>query len=382
VRRGVGAAVVLLCLAGVAAGQPLFAPGQDPVAGSRVFGAKGCAQCHAIKGVGGKIGPDLARTERPRSFYHLAAALWNHAPKMADRMRELNIARPRLDAYEGADLVAFLFTVDYFDPPGNAETGRRLFRDKRCIMCHQRDGVGGVVGPNLDALGERATPIYVVSAMWNHGPQMAEAMRARKVARPTFKGSELRDLLTYLATPTAGAGDERLYVVPGAADRGRELFTSKGCLECHAVRGLGGKVGPDLADRAVSASILDFAAAMWNKAPAMAAAMKARAIPLPQLQPGEAADILAFLYSVRYIGPSGDPRRGAAVADAKGCVACHASGKRAGDFRRARGLESPAILAALWNHSFISDPTVRSAPWAPMTDAEMLDLIAFLQSAR
>lgn len=381
-RRGVGAGIVLLCLAGVSVGQPLFAPAQDPVAGSHVFGAKGCAQCHSIAGFGGKIGPDLARTERPRSFYHLAAALWNHAPRMADRMRELNIARPRLDAHETADLVAFLFTVDYFDPPGNVETGRRLFRDKRCIMCHQRDGVGGVVGPNLDALGERATPIYVVSQMWNHGPQMAEAMRARKVTRPTFKGSELRDLLAYLASPTARPGDERLYVLPGGADRGRQLFTDKGCLDCHSVRGSGGKVGPDLADRAVSASVLDFAAAMWNKAPAMIAAMKARAIPLPQLQPGEAADILAYLYSVRYMGPTGDPRRGAVVADAKGCVACHGSGKRAGDFRHARGLESSAILAALWNHSFIGDPIVRTAPWAAITDAEMLDLIAFLQSAR
>ena len=171
-------------------------------------------------------------------------------------------------------------------------------------------------------------------------------------------------------------------MLPGNAEQGRRLFTEKHCVECHSVRGAGGKVGPDLADRAVSASVIDFAAKMWNKAPAMGAAMKARAIPVPQLQAGEVADILAFLYSVRYLGPAGDPRRGAAVADAKGCVACHATGKRAGDFRRSRGLESPAILAALWNHGFIGDPTLRTAPWAPMTAGEMLDLIAFLQSAR
>lgn len=42
----------------------------------------------------------------------------------------------------------------------------------------------------------------------------------------------------------------------------------------------------------------------------------------------------------------------------------------------------PAVLAALWNHSFIGDPMVRTAPWAPMTDGEMLDLIAFLQTPR
>jgi len=50
-------------------------PGQDPVAGSRVFDAKGCVKCHALNGSGGKVGPDLARTSRPHSFYDLAAAM-------------------------------------------------------------------------------------------------------------------------------------------------------------------------------------------------------------------------------------------------------------------------------------------------------------------
>jgi cytochrome c2 len=380
----IATALAALCLAGAAAAQPVFAPGQDPTAGSRVFGAKGCARCHAIKGTGGKIGPDLGRTERPRSFYHLAAALWNHAPRMADRMRQVGIARPRLDARESADLVAFLFTVDYFDRPGDADAGRRLFTEKRCVTCHQRGGAGGVVGPNLDALGERATPIYVASAMWNHGPRMAEAMRARGIPRPAFKGAELRDLLAYLATPSSAAVDERVYALPGNAERGRQLFIERGCLECHSVRGAGGRLGPDLADRRTQGGVVDFAAAMWNKAPAMTAAMKTRGIPVPQLQAAEMADILAYLYSVRYIGPSGDPRRGAAIADAKGCLGCHGAGKRAGDFARVRGLEAPAMLAALWNHSFIGDTPERRerVAWAPMTEAEMLDLIAFLQWTR
>jgi len=374
--------VAVLGLAGVAAAQPLFAPGQDPVAGSRVFGAKGCVQCHAIKGTGGTIGPDLGRTERPRSFYHLAAELWNHAPRMADRMRQLGIARPRLDPRETADLVAFLFTVDYFDRPGDPDVGRRLFVAKRCVVCHQRAGVGGVFGPNLDALGERSTPIYVATAMWNHGVQMSEAMRARRIPRPTFTGGELRDLLAYLAPPPAGPGEERLHVLPGNAEQGRRLVIDKGCLECHSVRGLGGRAGPDLADRTVQGSVLDFAARMWNKAPAMTAAMRARAVPVPQLQPGEVADMLAFLYSVRYLGPAGDPQRGAAVAEAKGCPACHGAGRPAGDLRRTRGLEVPAVLAGLWNHSFIAEAPPRRAPWSAMTDVEMLDLMVFLQFAR
>src|SRR5687767_158187 len=113
-RRTLVIASMLLALlaAGDVAAQALFPAAQDPLAGSRVFGAKGCVRCRAVNGAGGKIGPDLGRIERPRSFYDLAAALWNHAGGMAERMRQQGISRPQLDRTEMGDLVAFLFTVD------------------------------------------------------------------------------------------------------------------------------------------------------------------------------------------------------------------------------------------------------------------------------
>jgi len=45
---------------------------------------------------------------------------------------------------------------------------------------------------------------------------------------------------------------------------------------------------------------------------------------------------------------------------------------------------APAILAGLWNHSFLGEPPARRerAAWAPVTDSEMLDLISFLQAGR
>jgi len=377
---------LLLVLAGPALAQPLFSASQDPIAGSRVFGARGCVKCHAVGGVGGKIGPDFARLQRPHSFYDLAAALWNHAPRMADRMRQLGIQRPTLDARETGDLVAFLFTLDYFDPRGNVEAGRRLFGEKRCVVCHQVGGSGGVVGPSLDSLRQYASPIYLAAQMWNHGPQMAEVMRARKIPRPTFKDSELRDLIAYVGAASPVIAQGPLYVLPGRAGRGRTLFAQKRCIECHRAAGQGGTLGPDLAERSVNASLTRFASAMWNKTPAMLDAMKSRAIPVPQLQPDEMADLVAYLYSVRYFAQAGDPKKGVAVASAKGCLGCHGlrgeRGKPAGDLARAKHLESPAaILAALWDHSFIQDPRPQraKAPWAEITPDEMADLVAFLQ---
>jgi mono/diheme cytochrome c family protein len=375
---------LIVLVVSVEAQQP-SAPPQDPVAGSRVFGAKGCGRCHSIQGVGGKEAPDLARAARSRSFYDLAAALWNHAPRMAQRMRQLNIPRPGLDAHESADLVAFLFTSSYFDPPGNPDVGRRLFTAKRCIVCHQVSGVGGVLGPDLSGFQSQATPISLAAAMWSHGPQMAEAMKAKRIARPTFSGTELRDLIAYLG-PSRGTGsDDLLYVLPGNPDVGRGLFATKQCASCHGV-GASGARAPDLADRRRGGSPIEFAAAMWNKAPSMMAAMQTAGIPPPSLRPDEMADILGYLYSVRYMGSAGDPRKGLAVATAKGCLSCHGigkPGKTAGDLTVARGVDTPGgVLSALWNHSVIADPGRARGPFAEMSGDEVMDLMAYLQASR
>ena len=380
---------LLLCSPGAALAQPLFSPSQDPVAGSSVFGAKGCGKCHSVNGVGGKIGPDLGRIPRPRSFYDLAAAMWNHLPKMAERMRQLGIARPHLDPQETANLVAFLYTLNYFDPPGNPQAGRRLFTEKKCVVCHQVSGVGGVVGPNLDSLAQFGSPILVAAAMWNHGPAMAEAMRVRKVERPTFKDNQLLDLIAFLKSSAPVPEDVRLYVLPGRADEGRRLFVEKRCILCHSAGGQGGRVGPDLAERGVHRSLTQFAQAMWNKTPAMLDAMKARGIAVPQLQPEEMANLVAYLYSVQYFAESGDAGRGREVAAAKGCLGCHSvdgkGGSVANDLAKAKGLDSPAaVIAALWNHSFIMEHRAegRRAPWPEVKPEEMADLVAFLQLLR
>lgn len=361
-------------------------PGQDPVAGARVFGAKGCSKCHSVNGVGGKVGPDLARIARPRSFFDLAADMWNHLDKMVPRMKQLGITRPKLDAREAGDLVGFLYTLNYFDRPGDAAAGRKLFSDKRCIVCHQVGGTGGVIGPNLDSLRQFASPIFIASAMWNHAPRMAEVMKEKGIERPSFAGEELRDLIAFLAPATGGSQEGPLYVLPGRPEVGRQLFAEKRCIECHSVGGVGGKVGPDLVEMGARRSPIEFSAAIWNKQPLMLAAMTERGITIPQLRPDEMADIVAFLYSVRYFGNAGNPPSGYAVLAQKGCLYCHAisgeRGKPAGDITKYKGLDSPAaVLAALWNHTVVT-PTVagKKIAWPEFRSQEMADLVALLQS--
>lgn len=378
--------VVLSCWLGVGSAQPFLGPTQDPIAGSRVFGSKGCVKCHAIGGVGTGVGPNLGKLPEPRSFHDLAASLWNHLPQMAKQMRKLAIPRPDLSPRETGDLIAFLATYNYFDAAGNSKTGRRIFRDKQCVICHQVEGVGGVVGPSLDSIVQFG-PIFVATAMWNHGPAMAGAMQERGIKRPVFKGTELRDLIAYLRSVAVARGDQPLYVLPGRTQEGKKLFASNGCVDCHGVQGLGGPVGPALAGRGLYQGLIEFAAAMWNKAPAMMTEMKRRVVPLPQLQPSEMADIIAYLYSVQYFARAGDSGRGSELAAAKGCLGCHSAAGKGGKvgpaFERMKGLDQPVtVIAAMWNHAGPMEQKMRerAVAWPVLKGAEMADLVAYIQT--
>jgi mono/diheme cytochrome c family protein len=99
------------------------------------------------------------------------------------------------------------------------------------------------------------------------------------------------------------------------------------------------------------------------------------------------ADLVAYLYSVRYFAESGDPAGGRRLVADKGCLGCHsldgAGGRVAGDLARVKGLDAPGtVIAALWNHSFIMEHRAerRKVSLPKLRPEEMADLVAFLQS--
>lgn len=366
--------------------QPAAAPSQDPLAGSRVFGTKGCSNCHAVNGVGGKLASDLGRISGPRSFYDLASAMWNHIPEMSAQMRKLGKPPLQLNPRETGDLIAFLATVNYFDPEGDPKVGNKIFIDKQCVICHQIERVGGVFGPSLDSLVQFG-PIFFAASMWNHGPAMAEAMQARGIKRPVFTGRELRDLIAYVKSVSRARRDQPVQVLAGPAQEGKKLFAARGCVDCHGIKGTGGPVGPALAGRKLYPSLFEFAAAMWNKGPIMTREMKRRNVPVPPLQANELADIVGYLYSVEYFAGPGDPRRGQELVNAKGCLRCHSirgKGGRVGpDFAKIRGLDQPAnVVSAMWNHGAAMEQKIREATlaWPTLKADEMAHIVGFLEA--
>ena len=102
-----------------------LSPG-DPQSGKKLFTQKGCIQCHSP---GGKF--DLSKKKDfPRTLAQLAGMMWNHSPKMWKGMEDKRMERPTLSPQEMADLVAYLFSTQYFDEPGNPERGKKGFCKK------------------------------------------------------------------------------------------------------------------------------------------------------------------------------------------------------------------------------------------------------------
>jgi mono/diheme cytochrome c family protein len=216
---------------------------------------------------------------------------------------------------------------------------------------------------------------------------MQKMMEKKGIRRPIFSGPDLTDLITYIESVSNASPAGPLYVLPGNAADGRDMFVKKGCVECHSIRGAGGGAAPDLARRGVSWDLAEFAAAMWNKAPAMMARMRSRGISVPQLNPGEMADLLAYLYSVRYFAESGNMNAGRHLLRTRGCLTCHSLNARgadkAGDLAERAAMASPAeVVAVLWNHVKYTETgdSLVAAAWPVIGAKEMADIAAFLQA--
>ncbi|MCF6327349.1 MAG: cytochrome c [Devosiaceae bacterium] len=83
------------------------------------------------------------------------------------------------------------------------------------------------------------------------------------------------------------------------AERGRELFATKGCASCHAVNGIGGIDASPLDAHNMDAQMNPFelAAKMWAMAPFMIAAQEDEMGAQILFTGQELADIVAFLHN-------------------------------------------------------------------------------------
>ena len=174
-----------------------FEPG-SPRRGREIFVAKQCIACHAIAGEGGHVGPDLGTRGREMvgSISSIAGLMWNHSQVMTVELARRSIPRATFSGQEMADIIAYLYFVNYATVYGAPERGQHIFADK-CARCHTI-GAGKLVGPDLATIPGLDDPVSVITVMWNHAQQMGDEVRRRGLVWPRFLPGETADLTSYL----------------------------------------------------------------------------------------------------------------------------------------------------------------------------------------
>ena len=139
---------------------------------------------------------------------------------------------------------------------GSAEQGWRVFQ-QNCMHCHSVRGQGGNVGPGLGP--EKEIPLSTAQfagLLWNHAPVMLRQVREKGIASPTLQGSEMVDLLVFLASL-------RYYEPAGSPFLGERLFAERGCAQCHGPAAEGTKSAPKLRSRGIHLTAVSFSTALW-----------------------------------------------------------------------------------------------------------------------
>ncbi len=250
--------------------------------------------------------------------------------------------------------------------------GERLFTTLSCVQCHSVQGKGGTVAPDLGKLADRNfTPATLAATLWNHAPEMWNAMKQRNVAMGDLNEQAATDLFAYFYAA-------RFFERPADAGRGKHVFTEKHCVECHGVTRSPNPAAKALVEWESTTSPIALVTAMWNHAATMRAEYAKRKLSWPELSEQDLADLL--VYARNQPGArtqaegllritSGDT--GARLFDNKGCAGCHQGALALSN--RLKGQTLTEIAVEMWNHS------TKMAPDTPQfTPEQMRDLTSYL----
>jgi cytochrome c len=132
--------------------------------------------------------------------------MWNHSQGMSAELsrRSLSVT---FSGQEMADILAYVFFVNYANVPANPERGGAMFA-KKCSSCHSV-GDGERVGPDLGIASNLSEPLAVMAALWDHAPKMERELRTRGLPWPRLEAGEAADLTAFLLSRRPGPSEAR-----------------------------------------------------------------------------------------------------------------------------------------------------------------------------
>ncbi len=169
--------------------QPRYLRPGSPQTGKQLFTAYDCDKCHSVKGKGATEAPDLGNILNNRNIdiYVILEAFWNHSPAMWETLRRERKPGPQLSTSDFADIVAYLFFVNFDRTSGNIQDGQRLFEDRSCSACHDATDVSG-------------GSLELLSRFWNNVPEMLAEAQQEGIEWPILSEGEVSSLIEYLAS--------------------------------------------------------------------------------------------------------------------------------------------------------------------------------------
>lgn len=136
---------------------------------------------------------------------------------------------------------------------------------------------------------------------------------------------------------------------------GRIVFEEKRCMECHAIDGYGGNLGPDLGREKYFGSFYDLASRLWNHAPQMAVRSDFMEKDWPTMTKSEIKQLTSYLFYLRFLGEPGSVSKGRDLLESKNCMKCHKienyGAKNGISLDKIQEFASPLFIAqVIWNH--------------------------------
>ncbi|MBZ5678426.1 MAG: cytochrome c [Acidobacteriia bacterium] len=336
--------------------------------GEQVFLTQGCPTCHTVRGGEQKAAPNIVRRlDRNYTAAAMASEFWNHAPQMWEAAKKNPSLKPELSESDVADLFGFLYAVRFFENLGDAGRGKRVFT-QNCVKCHALVG-DGVPGNPVAEWASLVDPVDLLRRTWLHADDIVRALDSRREKWSRLDSQEMTDLLVYLQNLPATRSRELHFELP-TGEKGAELISAKGCVDCH-------KGSLALEKRLGKLTLTEVATAMWNHAPKITSRM-------PRMTVEEMREIISYAWSQQFFSPLGDERRGRRVFQAK-CSSCH---EGSGTARRIRPRSTPysalTMVSAVWRHDWrmIELAAQKGQSWPTLTASQMADLAAYLGSLR